>query len=217
MKTSSRIDPLDIRVNSGYFTARMEAAGRWTRKWRRPKRGNRPDSGRTATVHGKPRQCPTIRFQRWRHHRLRRADDSAVFTGTSAAQVSGESGAASRPADDVAERTYLAALAVLGATLAVETGYDLRSRCLLRAVATARWTLLRRPGEPDPTFAIRLYKDRSRLSPCAGSRRGMVQRRYIHECTPIARPVRRCSGGQGYGHFGQLSTRRNGKELREGH
>jgi CRISPR-associated protein Csb1 len=70
----------------------------------------------------------------------------------------------SSPDADTAARTYLAALGLLGATLAVEDGYDLRSRCLLRAAAPVRWQLLGRPGEPDRSFdllrdeAVELYK-----------------------------------------------------------
>jgi len=55
-------------------------------------------------------------------------------------------GATSRPGDDVAARTYLAALGLLGATLAIEGGYDLRSRCLLRAPGVR----CRRPGRATP-------------------------------------------------------------------
>jgi CRISPR-associated protein Csb1 len=73
-------------------------------------------------------------------------------------------GEKSTPEADVAARSYLAALGLLGATLAVEAGYDLRSRCLLRATDPVRWHLLGRPGEADKLFdlpkeaAIALYK-----------------------------------------------------------
>jgi CRISPR-associated protein Csb1 len=65
---------------------------------------------------------------------------------------------------DVAARTYLAALALLGATLAVEAGYDLRSRCILRATDPVCWHLLGKPGDADKQFvlskkqAIEVYK-----------------------------------------------------------
>lgn len=74
-------------------------------------------------------------------------------------------GEKSTPDGDVAARTYLAALGLLGATLAVEAGYDLRSRCILRAKDAVRWELLGAPGEPDKPFAldkgaaIKLYTD----------------------------------------------------------
>ena len=71
----------------------------------------------------------------------------------------------STPAGDAAARTYLAALALLGATLALESGYDLRSRCLLRATDAVTWQLLGRPGDADQSFALdkpaalKLYAD----------------------------------------------------------
>jgi CRISPR-associated protein Csb1 len=51
------------------------------------------------------------------------------------------------PGRDAAARTVLAALALCGATLAAETGLDLRSRCLLWPVAALEWALLGKPGE----------------------------------------------------------------------
>jgi CRISPR-associated protein Csb1 len=66
--------------------------------------------------------------------------------------------------DDTA-RTYLAALGLLGATLAVEAGYDLRSRCILRAKDAVTWHLLGKPGGEDKPFSLdkekatKLYKD----------------------------------------------------------
>ena len=55
--------------------------------------------------------------------------------------------------DNVA-RTYLAALGLLGATLAIEAGYDLRSRCILRATDHVQWNLLGKPGDTDLPFTI---------------------------------------------------------------
>ena len=66
---------------------------------------------------------------------------------------------------DIAARTYLAALGLLGATLAVESGYDLRSRCLLYAKNAVEWHLLGKPGDADTPYsldkagAVKLYAD----------------------------------------------------------
>ncbi|HQR08944.1 MAG TPA: type I-U CRISPR-associated RAMP protein Csb1/Cas7u [Gemmatales bacterium] len=74
-------------------------------------------------------------------------------------------GERSNPASDLAARSYLASLGLLGATLAVEAGYDLRSRCMLRAKNAVVWHLLGKPGEKDAEFAldrdaaVKLYKD----------------------------------------------------------
>ncbi len=75
-----------------------------------------------------------------------------------------KAGDKSTPESDAAARTYLAALGLLAATLAVEAGYDLRSRCILRATDAVRWELLGRPGEEPKFFdltkeqAVKLYK-----------------------------------------------------------
>ena len=66
---------------------------------------------------------------------------------------------------NIAARTYLASLGLLGATLAVSSGYNLRSRCELRAKNAIVWELLGKPGEEDQRFsldvedAIQLYND----------------------------------------------------------
>jgi CRISPR-associated protein Csb1 len=76
-----------------------------------------------------------------------------------------KSGEKSTPLGDLAARTYLAAIGLLGATLAVDAGYDLRSRCILRATNAVTWYLLGKPGDTDTPFvldrdsAIQLYKD----------------------------------------------------------
>jgi CRISPR-associated protein Csb1 len=76
-----------------------------------------------------------------------------------------KSGEKSSPESDTAARVYLAALGLLAATLAVETGYDLRSRCLLHAKTAVEWHLLGKPGDPDTPFALdkaaalKLYAD----------------------------------------------------------
>ena len=55
---------------------------------------------------------------------------------------------------DVAARTVLAALGLTAATLAFETGTDLRSRCLLWPDGPMVWELLDRPGEEPRRFSL---------------------------------------------------------------
>ncbi len=55
---------------------------------------------------------------------------------------------------DGAARTLLAALGLCAATLAFSSGLDLRSRCLLWPDSTMAWSLLSRPGEPEPTYEL---------------------------------------------------------------
>lgn len=66
---------------------------------------------------------------------------------------------------DVAGQTVLAAVALAAAALAYETGFDLRSRCLLWPENTSEWELLAKPGEDPQRFvltakdAIKAFKD----------------------------------------------------------
>jgi len=55
--------------------------------------------------------------------------------------------------DDTA-RTVLAALALTGAALAAEKGFDLRSRCLLWPTEPMQWEILDRPGSDPETFQL---------------------------------------------------------------
>lgn len=61
---------------------------------------------------------------------------------------------ANDPAVDDAARTVLAALSLCGATLAAERGLDLRSRCLLWPTETLRWEVLDKPGVQPQAVTI---------------------------------------------------------------
>ncbi len=58
------------------------------------------------------------------------------------------------PEGDAAARTVLAALALTAATLAAESGFDLRSRCLLWPTDVMKWELLETPGKAPSTFSL---------------------------------------------------------------
>ncbi len=58
------------------------------------------------------------------------------------------------PERDAAARTVLAALALAAAALAAESGFDLRSRCLLWPEAAMKWELLEKPGKPPTEFTL---------------------------------------------------------------
>ena len=163
-KTSSRIDPLNIRVNSGVLYRTKDG-------WSLDKESAEKDAKKNPMKlgkEGKPSEA--------NHGNVTPSISDGGFTIDYAEQTSVLSLPALRrlrfptkpgekctPEIDVAGRTYLAALGLLGATLALETGYDLRSRCLLRATEPIKWHRLGRPGEADIPFdlssetAITLY------------------------------------------------------------
>ena len=60
----------------------------------------------------------------------------------------------SDPAVDVTARTVLAALGLLGATIAAEAGADLRSRCFLVPTAPLEWELLGQAGAAAQRYAL---------------------------------------------------------------
>jgi len=58
------------------------------------------------------------------------------------------------PERDAAARTVLAALALTATALAAESGFDLRSRCLLWPTDVMKWELLEIPGKAPTEFTI---------------------------------------------------------------
>jgi CRISPR-associated protein Csb1 len=58
------------------------------------------------------------------------------------------------PEGDAAARTVLAALALTSAALAAESGFDLRSRCLLWPTDAMKWELLETPGKAPSEFTL---------------------------------------------------------------
>lgn len=174
VKTSSRIDPLNIRLEAGPVYRSVD--GGWTldetqalkEKGKLVKFKNKGDSDEKKE--GKPSSI--------NHGNVTPTRSEGGFTIDYAEQTTVLSLPALRrlrfpaaqsekssPDGDNAARTYLAALGLLGATLAVEAGYDLRSRCILRAKNAVTWNLLGKPGDEDTPFtldkpaAIKLYKD----------------------------------------------------------
>lgn len=165
-KTSSRIDPLNIRVNSGKL---YEAKGGG---WTLDEAAAVKEKGKPVPLgkDGKPSEA--------NHGNVMPSISDGGFTVDYAEQVTvlslpalrrlrfpAKVGEKSTPEGDTAARAYLAALGLLGATLAVEAGYDLRSRCVLRAKDAVVWHLLGKPGDPDTPFtldkaaALKLYAD----------------------------------------------------------
>lgn len=180
--TGSRIDPLNIRANSGVLYKAEEG---WTldQKLALKKGQEAIKLGTTEKKKGdgSPAEAnhgnipPQLVFAKERDENGRLVPKGG-FTIDFAEQTTVLSlpalrrlrfpmkrGDKSTPDIDVVARTYLGALSLLGATLAIEAGYDLRSRCILRAKEKVRWELLGKPGETDKLFtldrdtAIKLY------------------------------------------------------------
>jgi CRISPR-associated protein Csb1 len=165
-KTSSRIDPLNIRVGSGLLYAAK--GGGWTLD----EANAQKEKGKPVKLgdNGKPSEAnhgnvtPTISDGGFT---IDYAEQTTVLSLPALRRLRfpAKANDKSTPDGDIAARTYLAALGLLGATLAVEAGYDLRSRCILRAKDAVRWELLGAPGEADKPFAldkaaaIKLYTD----------------------------------------------------------
>ncbi|WP_020469382.1 type I-G CRISPR-associated RAMP protein Csb1/Cas7g [Zavarzinella formosa] len=154
IKSSSRIDPLNIRVNSGKL---FKSAEGWTldEKIALKEKGKPVPLG----ADGKPSEA--------NHGNVMPSLSAGGFTMDYAEQTTVLSLPALRrlrfpttevspstPEANTIARTYLAALGLLGATLAAEAGYDLRSRCILRAKDPIIWNLLGRPGEADTQYAL---------------------------------------------------------------
>ena len=167
-KTSSRIDPLNIRVQSGRLY--QAEGGGWTLDEKLAIQDKKKKTGMLLGKDGKPSEA--------NHGNVTPSIADGSFTIDSAEQTTvlslpalrrlrfpTKTGEKTKPEADVAARTYLAALGLLAATLAVEAGYDLRSRCILRAKDAVKWELLGKPGaesqwfELDKDAAIALYKE----------------------------------------------------------
>lgn len=153
-KTSSRIDPLNIRVNSGKL---YHAKDGWTLDEAKAlKEKNKPQ---LLGKDGKPSEAnhgnvtPSISDGGFT---IDYAEQSTVLSLPALRRLRfpAAGGERSKPDADTAARAYLAALGLLGATLSVEAGYDLRSRCVLRATDAVVWHLLGKPGDADTPLSL---------------------------------------------------------------
>lgn len=165
VKTSSRIDPLQITVNAGPLYRTAEKGGiEWTLDQAAAKKnGKAPEKlgkdGRPSEAnHGNI--VPAVSS-------IDRDTGRPVAGGVTVASAEQMvtlslpalrrlqfpvNGGAPDPKIDNAGRVVLAALGLCAATLAVEKGFDLRSRCLLWPTDSMAWQLLAKPGESPMTF-----------------------------------------------------------------
>ena len=154
VKTASRIDPVNIGKNSGVLYQSSEG-------WTLDEKSASKEKGKALKLgkDGKPSEA--------NHGNIPPSISAGGFTIDYAEQTTVLSLPALRrlrfpakPGDprdnatDLAARAYLAALALLGATLALDSGYDLRSRCVLRATKALHWELLGVPGAEAKHFTL---------------------------------------------------------------
>lgn len=95
------------------------------------------------------------------------------------------------PEGDAAARTVLAALALTAATLAAESGFDLRSRCLLWPTDVMKWELLETPGKAPAEFTLKAADAIKLLGEAvaAAERLGLVWQKVPVKLTPSANLV----------------------------
>ena len=144
-KTSSRIDPLQIRAaakvmksKDGYTLAKSDAA-KGAVSPSEVNHGNIPpdvDRKTGGVTLDYAEQTTVLSLPALR--RLRFPIDGGTPTQEA----------------DAAGRTVLAALALTASALAAENGYDLRSRCLLWPEAELQWELLEKPGAEPALLRI---------------------------------------------------------------
>ncbi|PYJ99326.1 MAG: type I-U CRISPR-associated protein Cas7 [Verrucomicrobia bacterium] len=91
------------------------------------------------------------------------------------------------PERDAAARTVLAALALTAAALAAESGFDLRSRCLLWPTDVMKWQLLDTPGKKDLTEFTLTSEEAIKLleqAVAAAEKHGLVWQKEPVKLTP---------------------------------
>jgi CRISPR-associated protein Csb1 len=184
-KTSSRIDPLGIRLQAGPVYRSKSGPIDWTLD----ETNAAKDGGKPAKIKdGKPSQVnhgnvtPSLSdvardtgLPLGGGVTIKYAEQSIVLSLSALRRLHFPAEGAKPDLDrDVAARTTLATLALCAATLAMDSGLDLRSRCLLWPDGIAEWHLLDHPGtEPrhfalDRASAITLLKEAVEASVRAG-------------------------------------------------
>lgn len=152
-RSASRIDPLQIQRNAGPLYRSPE--GDWVldeKEAERDKKG--PARFRRE---GKPSEAnlgnvtPTLEDG---GVTIDYAQQTAVLSLPALRRLRFPENGSSRGDTDALAREALAALALCGATLGFEEGFDLRSRCSLWPAAPLEWALLDTPGTEPRCFSI---------------------------------------------------------------
>lgn len=154
VKTSSRIDPLGIRAAAQVI---KNADGSYDLAGEKAKGGVSPSEvnhSNILPVMTKPGGAggATLDY----------AEQTVVLSLPALRKLRFPVDGKTTPERDAAARTVLAALALTAATLAAESGFDLRSRCLLWPTDVMKWELLEKPGQ-KPTEITMTAEDAVKL------------------------------------------------------
>lgn len=146
VKTSSRIDPLGMRAAAKVIKkagGSYELAGDNARDGVSPSEVNHgnipPDITKPGGAGG-----ATVDY----------AEQTIVLSLPALRKLRFPVDGKTTPERDAAARTVLAALALTAAALAAESGFDLRSRCLLWPTEVMKWELLDTPGKTPTEFTL---------------------------------------------------------------
>jgi len=145
VKTSSRIDPLQIRAAAKII---KEADGNYTLAENEKSKGAVSPS---EINHGNIR--PDV-DDKTGGVTLDYAEQTAVLSLAALRRLHFPVNGDRSEERDIAGRTVLATIALASAALAYETGFDLRSRCLLWPERVSEWELLATPGEVPQKFRL---------------------------------------------------------------
>lgn len=143
VKTSSRIDPLGMRAAAKVL---KKADGSYELAGDKAKDGVSPSEVNHGNI---PPDISAVGGAT-----LDYAEQTVVLSLPALRKLRFPVDGKTTPERDAAARTVLAALALTAAALAVESGFDLRSRCLLWPTDTMKWELLEVPGKAPTEFTI---------------------------------------------------------------
>jgi CRISPR-associated protein Csb1 len=180
VRSSSRIDPLSIKVDAGpVFVAKESEVSAWTLDSSKAKLdgnvalkvGKKKDGKPSEINHGNIK--PDLKDKAGQAFHggvtITFAEQTIVISFPALRRLNFPIAniPAGKTQDDVnnAARTVLAALGLCAAALAADAGLDLRSRCLLWPTEPLKWELLGKPGKKEESStleaenAIKLLKD----------------------------------------------------------
>ena len=143
VKTSSRIDPLGMRAAAKVI---KKADGGYELAGDKAKDGVSPSEVNHGNI---PPDVSAVGGAT-----LDYAEQTVVLSLPALRKLRFPVDGKTTPERDAAARTVLAALALTAATLAAESGFDLRSRCLLWPTDVMKWELLETPGKAPTEFML---------------------------------------------------------------